>query len=116
MLQDTGRHGAEGRCIGTECKIWARALRRRDINHELCGGGSQHIGFAALRWHVILNGTAGWLCDYFVLKYLPEKIAKFLFEYHADKFQSLNLPVIPLDRSEVDVHSLMTPAEVTYLH
>ena len=102
----------QGRCIGTECKIWARAKRRCDITHELCGGGAGRVGYLALPWQVMLNGSAGSLGDYNVLRHLPEKIAKYLFEYHAEKFPTLLLPAIPLDRSLVDVHGMMNGAQV----
>ena len=29
----------DGRCLGIHCNIWARARRRRDITHNLRGGG-----------------------------------------------------------------------------
>ena len=33
-----GDHG-DGRCMGIECNIWARARKRREITHSLRGGG-----------------------------------------------------------------------------
>ncbi len=39
-------------------------------------------GVNALRWEMILHGNAGEMGKYAVLSVLPDKIARFLFEYH----------------------------------
>jgi hypothetical protein len=41
------------------------------------------------------------------LSVLPDKIARFLFEFHAFRFESLDLPVLPADRSDFDVHGAL---------
>jgi hypothetical protein len=42
-----------------------------------------------------------------VTRVLPEKIAKFLFEFHGDMFQHIGLPQLPPDRSRVNVHGML---------
>ena len=37
---------------------------------------------------------------------LPKQVANFLHEFHSDLFPSINLPLLPLDRSKVDVHAM----------
>ena len=49
---------------------------------------------------------------YAVLSVLPDKIARFLYEYHDTSYTSLALPVIPLDRSNVSVHGILKPDQV----
>jgi hypothetical protein len=39
-------------------------------------------GVDALRWEMILHGNAGEMGKYAVLSVLPDKIARFLYEYH----------------------------------
>jgi hypothetical protein len=59
------------------------------------------MGYHALRWEMILHGNAGELGKNTVLSVLPDKIARFLYEYHDTSYTSLGLPPIPLDRSGV---------------
>ena len=35
---------------------------------------------------------------------LPDKFARFLFEFHASRFESLDLPLLSADRSDFYVH------------
>jgi hypothetical protein len=107
---------AAGRCMGIECNIWARAKRRRDITHQFSGGGKQNLGYAAIRWQLTLQGAAPGLGAYREITVLAEKTAKFLFEYHHDIFQSLNLPHLPNDRSQIDVHKMLSPLQVSAFH
>jgi len=39
-------------------------------------------GVDVLRWEMILHGNAGEMGKYAVLSVLPDKIARFLYEYH----------------------------------
>jgi hypothetical protein len=39
-------------------------------------------GANALRWEMILHGNAGEMGKYAVLSVLPDKIARFMYEYH----------------------------------
>ena len=49
------------------------------------------------------------------LRYLPKKIANFLHEFHAEDFQSLNLPPLPSTRSRLDVHAILLPMDIAIL-
>jgi len=105
------------RCLGIRCNIWARAQRRREITHKLRGGGDRNIGWGALMWQDFVGtgevrfGSLPWL------RYLPKKIANFLHEYHGNSrwFQSLGLPVLPSDRSRIDVHAMLKPIHIACL-
>jgi hypothetical protein len=43
---------------------------------------------------------------------LPNKIALFLYKYHADSYASHYLPVLPADRSSTNVHQILKPHQV----
>ena len=43
---------------------------------------------------------------------LPDKFARFLFEFHSVRFESLNLPPLPADRSNFDVHGALEDDKV----
>ena len=94
------------------CNIWERATVRRDMLHSLSSGETHNSGYDALQWESILHGDAGVYGKYSVLQVLPDKIGRFLFEYHSELFNSLNLPDLPSDRSSVDVHRLLDPKQV----
>ena len=81
---------------------------QRLLTHNLAGGGSHNLGNHALRWESILHGNAGEMGRYAVLSVLPDKIARFLYEYHDTSYTSLALPAIPLDRSKFRVMSVFT--------
>ena len=102
-----------GRCKGIECNIWERAKRRKEITHSFSGGGKENIGYAALKWQTILHGNAPGLGSVRELTVLPDKTAKFLFEYHGHLFQSLNLPHLPSDHSEINVHGMLGTGHVS---
>ncbi len=38
---------------------------------------------------------------------MPDKAARFLFEFHADDYKTLRLPAIPSSTSSGDVHRLL---------
>jgi hypothetical protein len=61
----------------------------------LVGGGGQDGGFDALDYQKIKHGDAGKLGNYPILSYLPDKIARFVYEFHAFRFESLDLPPLP---------------------
>ena len=105
-IQDSSSHGP---CMGIRVNIWERAKARRHLEHFLEGGG-----YDALRHESILHGDAGKLGRYDILSFLPDKVARFLYEYHDFRFQSLELPPIPQDRSEFDVHAALQPEQVLY--
>jgi hypothetical protein len=59
--------------------IWNRARVRRFLIHNLAGGGSHNLGYHAFIWETILHGNAGEFGKYTILKYLPDKITRFLY-------------------------------------
>jgi hypothetical protein len=63
-------------------------------------------GYAALKWESILHGNAGVLGDYKELAVLPDKIARYLYEFYADCYASHGLPPLPDDRSNTNVHGI----------
>ncbi len=85
---------------------------RRHIVHTMVGGGGQHRGYAALDYRKIHQGNAGKLGNYPILSVLPDKFARFLFEYHSHRFESLNLPQLQAYRSEFDVHGALLDDKV----
>ena len=100
---------------GIRINIWNRAKVRRFLTHSLAGGGSHNRGYHAFRWEMILHGNGGEMGQYKVLSVLPDKIARFLYEYHDTSYSSLGLPAIPLDRSQISVHSVLQPEQVLNL-
>jgi hypothetical protein len=76
----------------------------RHIVRTLVGSRGQHGGFDALDYRKIKHGDAGELGNYSILSVLPDKFARFLYEFHDFRFQSLDLPPLPADRSDFDVH------------
>ena len=42
----------------------------------------------------------------------PDKFARFLFEFHSVQFESLDLPPLPADRSNFDVHGALEDDKV----
>jgi hypothetical protein len=50
----------------------------------------------------IRNGNAGNLGTYPILSVLPDKFARFLFEFQCFRFESLDIPHLPGDRSYFD--------------
>ena len=103
-----------GPCMGIRVlvNIWERAKTRRHLEHYLEGGGVN--GYDALRQENILKGDAGKLGKYDIISFLPDKVARFLYEYHDNRFQRLDLPPIPEDRSEFDVHAGLKPEQVVH--
>ena len=97
---------------GIRCHIWERAKKRSLITHRLAGGGNHNLGYDALMWESILHGNCGEYGDYRVMSVLPDKLARYLFEYDCDSYTSHNLPALPEDRRDIDVHSLMNPQQV----
>ena len=80
--------------------------------HTLLGGGGQLGGFDALDYRKIKQGDAGPLGIYHIPSVLPDKFARFLFEFHSVRFESLDLPPLPADRSDFDVHGALEDDKV----
>ena len=57
-------------------------------------------------------GDAGKLGKYDILSVLPDKFARFLYEFHDFRFSSLDLPPLPADRSDFDVHGAIDNDQV----
>ena len=92
-------HHDEGPCMGIQVNIWKRAKKQRHLVHTL-SGGSLYGGYDALDYRLILvHGDAGKLGKYPILSKLPDKVARFLYEFHDFHFQRLRLPPLPDDRS-----------------
>jgi hypothetical protein len=71
-----------------------------------------NLGYHAFIWETILHGNAGEFGKYTILKYLQDKIARFLYEYHDSDYISLELPPLELDRSNTNVHGVLKPFQV----
>ncbi len=46
------------------------------------------------------------------LYFLRDKFARFLYEFHAFRFESLDLPPLPADRSDFDVHGALDDEQI----
>ncbi len=55
------------------------------------------------------------LGDYKELAVLPDKIARYLYELHAECYASHGLPPLPDDRSDTNVHVILKPPQVAHL-
>ncbi len=75
--------------------------------HTLMGGGGLHEGFDALDY--------GKLGNYHILSVLPDKFARFLYEFHDFLLKSIDLPPLPADRSSFDVHGAINTDQVWIL-
>ena len=110
---------ASGRCMagGVQCNIWARARRRRDITHTLRSGGDGGKGWGALRWQETIGagGVNVRFGTHRQLPFLAKKIANFLHEYFDYLFPSLDLPPLPVQPSNVDIHAMLKPIHIAKL-
>ena len=71
-------------------------------------------GYDALECTLISQGHAGkYLGNLSELSFLADKVARFLFEFHADDYKGLGLPVIPPYASSGTIHSDQTPSRVS---
>jgi hypothetical protein len=108
---------ASGRCVasGVRANIWARARRRAEITHNIRGGGKTGLGWGALKWQETINTDVVLFGRHAQMRYLAKKVANFLHEYHGGLFPTLGLPVLPSDRSRVDVHAMLEPLHIAQL-
>ncbi len=83
--------------------------------HTLVGGGGLHEGFDALDYRKIKHGDAGKFGNYPILSVLPDKFARFLYEFHDFRFTNLDLPPLSADRSDLDVHGAINNDQVWIL-
>jgi hypothetical protein len=87
-------------------------LSSRYIVHTLVGGGGQHGGRDALDYRKNKHGDAVKLGKYDILSVLPDKFVRFLYEFHDFRLSSLDLPPLPADRSNFDVHGTIDNDQV----
>ena len=99
---------------GIRINMWTRSQERRFIKHRLCSRVKDDVpfGFEAFEWESILHGDAGELGEYTELSILPDKIARFLYEFHSESYISFGLPPLPDDRSDTNVHGVLKWHEV----
>ena len=94
-------------CSGIRCQIWERARVRTSMTHRLSGGGSHNLGYDALPWEMIVHGNCGEYGRYSELAVLPDKVARYLFEFDSQSYRGLALPDIPPSASSGTIHKLM---------
>ena len=100
-------------CMGIRVHIWNRAKVRRFITHLLVSGGVNQRGYDALDLDFIKQGHAGGrLGQYKVLTCLPDKVAKYLLEFHASDYMGLRLPAIPDGSSSGAIHKILDSSKV----
>ena len=100
-------------CMGIRVNIWNRAKVSRLITRSLTGGGQHQRGYDALDLDFIKQGDAGGgLGSYAVLCNLPDKVAKYLLEFHPNDYKGLGLPAIPDGASSGDIHKMLDPDQV----
>ncbi len=80
-----------------------------------CAQFGKHCGFDALDYCKIKHGNAGPSGTYPILSVLPDKFARFLFEFYSGRFEALDLPALPDDRSQFDVHCALEDDKVKQL-
>ena len=76
------------------------------------GARQRNIGYEALLWYEILSGEVRGLGTYPFAQILPDKIARFLFDFHHKEFRSLELPDLPDNRGQLDVHRMLNIRQV----
>ena len=72
-------------------------------------------GFDALDYQQIRHGDAGKLGNYAILSVLPDMVARFLYKFHDFRFDSLDLPPLPADCGDFDVHGALEDDKVPYM-
>ncbi len=60
----------------------------------------------------VLEGLQCWRTRRICSFLLPDKFARYLYEYHDILYTSVGLPTIQLDRSQISVHSILRPQQV----
>ncbi len=96
--------------------MWTQSKERLFLVHRLCSRikDDQPQGYIAFDWKSILHGNAGKPRDYKELSVLPDKIARYLYEFHANLYASHSLPPLPVDRSNTNVHGILKPHQVFF--
>ena len=111
---DEQKEKASQACMGIRVNIWNKAKVSRLITRSLTGGGPhQVLGYDALDLDFIKQGDAGGgLGSYAVLCNLPDKVAKYLLEFHPNDYMGLGLPAIPDGASSGDIHKMLNAGQV----
>ena len=65
-------------------------------------------------WESILHGNTGKLGDYKELAVLSDKIASYLYEFHANFYASHSLPLFPVDRNNTNMHVILKPSRSSF--
>ncbi len=79
----------------------------------MSSNGPLRRGFDAHNMDLAGRGWAGkGLGKYDELCYLADKVARFLFEFHAADYQALALPAIPSTASSGAIHKLLKTEQV----
>ena len=85
----------------------------RNIKHSLSGGGKCMRGYDALDCTLISQGSAGpRLGRLSELGFLPDKVARYLFEFHDQDYKDLGLPAKPSAASSGTIHKLLKTPHV----
>ena len=78
--------------------------RRADLKRK---AADINLGYCSVKWEAILQGLVDPLGKYSVARYLPEIVARFLFEFHGDMFKTIGIRELPPDRSDLNVHGML---------
>jgi len=60
-----------------------------------------------------VHGKCGEYGAYKILSVLPDKLGRYFFEYHAESYASLGIPALPEDRSQINMHGMLKPFQVS---
>jgi hypothetical protein len=87
----------------------------RFVTHSLAGGGTHNRGYDVLDCNLIARGDAGnGLGHYSALCYLPNKVARYLYEFHSADYVGQQLPAISVHASSGTIHKLLKSHHVSY--
>jgi hypothetical protein len=101
---------------GFRKNAWTRAKERRFLKHRLCSRiiDDQPQGYAAFKastgrlFFTVM--PANWVI---IRSLLHDKIARYLYEYHAESYASHDLPALPDDRNCTNVQHCAWDSQAT---
>ena len=64
----------------------------------------------------ILQGDVGEYGQYKVLPVLPDKVARYLYEFHAESYTNPNLRALPNDRESGVIHGILNAWQVSQIY